>query len=768
MLGLAVLLAWVLLAAVDVKGSASAVHAALTGVTVLSALVTLGVSARGGPLARVWLLLGLGLAGYAGGFLVQFWVSAGEQGGPAGLNLSDCSSLLLYPLADAGLLLLARRRAGRGDTGSTLEGLVVFSGAAAVAVAGVELGYPSLLTGGLLHVVYALAYPVGGFTLLVVTLTGLALAGSRVDRVWALLLAGFALMTVGDALYGIEAVSGRFHFGTPLDLLYTAGPVAVALAAHSAPTISTAAARQWRAASALPSAATLVALAVLVCASYVDLPRAAVWAAATCVVGAVARTSQLFAQGRALERSRAQARTDELTGLANRRALLEALTASATALPPSPDRPLELLLLDLDGFKEVNDSLGHAAGDDLLGLVARELVEAAPGCLVARLGGDEFAVLLPRSGPGVRGPDLAARLRRAATRPALVLTTKVVLGVSAGHAVHTGGDGWAGTALADEMLRRTDVALYKAKAERGGCATWDSELDRGLHERLELLSQLRVALTARDQLQTWYQPKTDPHTGQVTGYEALVRWQHPQRGLLLPGVFLPVVERAGLAAGADPAGAGASSIAFLAEVLASGPVGARRGQPVGARDLLDRELPHLVSGPARPARRAGEPPAARGHRDGRHERPGHDHLHAARPARARRRAVLGRLRRRPVEPGLPAVVPVDELKIDRSFVRDLLTDSACALIVASTIGLAHDLQLRVVAEGVEDQLHAARRSPLPGATPCRAGTPVIPGGQPPPGGRCSARRPVSRGPRSARPVALPTQPRSGDLAAHGA
>ncbi len=374
-------------------------------------------------------------------------------------------------------------------------------------------------------------------------------------------------------------------------------------------------------------------------------------------------------------------------------------------------------------------------------------------------------MLLPRSGPGVRGPDLAARLRRAAPRPALVLTTKVVLGVSAGHAVHPAATAGRAAALADELLRRTDVALYKAKAERGGCATWDSELDRGLHERLELLSQLRVALTARDQLQTWYQPKADPHTGQVTAYEALVRWQHPQRGLLLPGVFLPAGGAGRAAAGAHPAGAGALD-RLPRRGARLGPVGARRGQPVGARPAGPRA--------AAPGRgllaRHGVPPH--------HLRLEVTETVVMSDPDTIISTLLG-LRALGVglslddygtglsSLGYLRVLPVDELKIDRSFVRDLLTDSACALIVASTIGLAHDLQLRVVAEGVEDQptLEALALAGCDAVQGWHTGRP---------GPAAAARRalltnaPSARGPRSARPVALPTQPGSGDLAAHGA
>ena len=728
-----VLLGWALvILGAALPGGAGALRfqqVALAVTTLTAAVVTLLAARRRGPGRRVWALLGLGLLGYAGGFVIQFWFAASQQIGPGGLNLSDASSLLLYPLADAGLLVLARQRAGRRDTGSMLEAGLVFSGVAAVSVTAVCAAYPSLLRGSLVHVVYALAYPVGGFTLFVVTLTGLSLTGGRIDRTWRLLLFGFALMTVGDALYGLATVAGRFHFGSYLDVLYTGGPVFVALAATYAPTIGTAAARRRSASSALPALATLTALAVLVAGSYTMVPMVAVWSASLCVVLAVCRTSQLFAQGRVLERTRAQARTDELTGLANRRALLEAISATAKQLPPSADRPLELLLLDLDGFKEVNDSLGHAAGDDLLAMIAGLLRSTATGCLVARLGGDEFAVLMPRgmrsARTGQTGPQLAAALRAAIGRPVLVATTQVVVGVSIGHVALTelGQPG----EVSSELLRRADLALYRAKDTHIGTVSWDATLDQQTRDRLTLLSELRVALRAGDQMHAWYQPKTDPRDGNVVGFEALVRWQHPTRGLLLPGDFLPAVERSGLLPALTLQVLG-QAIAFLQELLASGR-DVHIAVNLGAPDLLDADLPKIVAQLLRE--------------------------HAVAPQHLRLevtetvvmsdpdRIIATLLDLRTLGVGLSLddygtglsslgylrLLPIDELKIDRSFVRDLLSDESCALIVASTIGLAHDLRLRVVAEGVEDQptLEALADAGCDTVQGWHTGRPVSPG-----------------------------------------
>ena len=675
---------------------------ALTAVTTSAAVVTLSAARRAGPARGAWLLLGLGLAGYAGGFVVQFWITAGEHGGPGGLNLSDCFSLLLYPCADAGLLLLSR---GRGRT-SILEGGIVLAGATATVLAAAAAAYPSLLHGSVLHIVYALAYPVGGFTLLVVTLTGVSMTGGRLDPVWRLLLVGFGIMTVGDVLYGWAAVTGRFHYGTYLDPMYVAGPVFVALAAAGAPRLRTATTRRWQGSSLLPGLATLVSVVVLTEGSYHMVPRLAIWSAAGCVVLAVVRTAQLFATGRALERSREQAHTDELTGLANRRALIEAVGETARAVPPSVEHPLELLLLDLDGFKDVNDSLGHSAGDELLVVLAEQLVAAAPGCLVARLGGDEFAVLLPRmraDAAGPRGPRVAARLLAAVGSPVLIVTSRLVMGASTGHAVLSSWDvpGEGVAPLVGELLRRADVALYRAKQRRGTCVSWDPTLDQGVRSRVELLAEFRLALLADDQLQAWFQPKADPQTGMVVGYEALARWEHPTRGLLLPGAFLDAVHGAGLLPDLTLRVL-TQSLALLRELLASGRH-LHVAVNLGAQDLLDVDMSGTVG---RLLERYGVPA-------------GHlrfeitESVVMSDPERIL--ATLRSLRTLGVglslddygtglsSLGYLRLLPVDELKIDRSFVTDLLTDPSCAVIVASTITLAHDLHMTVVAEGVEDQ-----------------------------------------------------------------
>jgi len=556
--------------------------------------------------------------------------------------------------------------------------------------------YPSLLHGSAYHVVYALAYPVGGLTLLVATVTGLALTGWRLDRVWTLLVTGFALMTFGDVVYGLRTAAGTYHFGTWLDATYTAGPVCVALAAGLGRSPARAQG-DARVAMAVPSVLTLTAVAVLVAGSKQAVPTVATGLAAGCVVLAMGRTLVFLHQDAALARTRVQARSDELTGLTNRRGLLEQLRR-----PRRGGSPGVLLLIDLDGFKEVNDSLGHASGDQLLVLVAERLRANCPGCLVARLGGDEFAVLVPSDDPAAvaGGAAMTARLRTLLGQPALLAATHVAVGASIGYAaVPARSASVPDPAL--EVVRRADTALYRAKRLRTGCEAWSPSLDAPTRGRLELVTELREALAAPGQLVAHYQPMVDPGDGRVVGLEALVRWRHPRRGLLLPEEFLDQLERAGLLPTLTLQML-EQALTQLSELLRAG-YDLHVAVNVGAPDLLDIDLPAAVG---RLLARHGLPVQSL-------RLEVSENVVMQEPERivttlrglqelgvglslddyGTGMASLGYLRH----------LPVHELKIDKSLVRELVTDPACALIVSSTIQLAHDLGLHAVAEGVEDQ-----------------------------------------------------------------
>ncbi|MCW2607762.1 MAG: hypothetical protein JWO60_2455 [Frankiales bacterium] len=228
---------------------------------------------------------------------------------------------------------------------------------------------------------------------------------------------------------------------------------------------------------------------------------------------------------------------DPLTGLANRAALVQRLEDLVDERVPGA-----LLFLDLDRFKVVNDSLGHSAGDELLRTVARRLdLVCGREALAARLGGDEFVVVVPDVEPGA-ALALADVVHEVMAEPLSVSGHELVVSTSIGLVVMTGEPG----AQAEELLRDADVAMYRAKS-RGRATTvlWDPRFGAAATERLETERDLRLALE-RGQLLVHYQPQVELATGRIAGVEALVRWQHPRRGLLAPGAFLGVADESGL------------------------------------------------------------------------------------------------------------------------------------------------------------------------------------------------------------------------------
>jgi len=394
------------------------------------------------------------------------------------------------------------------------------------------------------------------------------------------------------------------------------------------------------------------------------------------------------------EALRHQALHDALTGLPNR-ALLHARVAAALGAAPDAPRPLALLLLDLDHFKEINDTFGHERGDGLLCEVAdrlRHVVRA--GDTVARLGGDEFVVLLP--GADADGAArVATDIRAALDAPLRVAGQVLRVGASVGIAL-----GPAHGADGTTLLRRADVAMYAAKRGRTGHAVYDPAQDGHSPERLALVGALRAAIE-EGALTLHYQPQADLASGRVCGVEALVRWPHPERGLIPPDAFIPLAEQTGLI--------GPLTDWVLAEAVRQGRAWQRAGLLLDVSANLSMWNLH---DPALPARVAGLlrehdlPPAWL-----RLELT--ESALMADPERVldvlTRLAGLGvRLAVDDFGSGYSSLaylktLPVDALKIDKGFVRAMATDERDAAIVASTVGLGHALGLRVVAEGIEDR-----------------------------------------------------------------
>jgi diguanylate cyclase (GGDEF)-like protein len=390
----------------------------------------------------------------------------------------------------------------------------------------------------------------------------------------------------------------------------------------------------------------------------------------------------------ASRRLRHQALHDALTGLPNR-----------TLLYRRAERALRgelgaMLLIDLDRFKEVNDTLGHDYGDELLVEVAGRLARAVRrGDTLARLGGDEFAVLL--DGLPHRGAvaELAGRLQDALREPFALRGVAIELEASIGVALYPEH----GTALGT-LLQRADVAMYEAKRGRHGVATYAADRDPYSADRLGLLAELRHAIE-HDELVLHYQPKVALRTGAVTGVEALVRWQHPTRGLLGPDQFVPLAERTGAVVDLTRWVVGRA----LAQQRAWREDGIDMPVAVNlaAANIVDMTLPDSIAELLERHDVAGD----------RLECEISEHTVMADPLRGAE--VLDRLRALGVRLSLDDFgtghsslaylkrLPLDEVKIDRSFVSGMVEDENDAVIVRSTIDLARNLGLSVVAEGVE-------------------------------------------------------------------
>jgi diguanylate cyclase len=402
----------------------------------------------------------------------------------------------------------------------------------------------------------------------------------------------------------------------------------------------------------------------------------------------------LVSQRRSKELHR-MATTDELTGLANRERFRVRIDEEIGTLE-TPGEPLGVMLIDLDRFKEINDTLGHHYGDLLLGdLGPRIAACVGTDGLVARLGGDEFAVL-----PGVRSDDpdvleeLAARLLACINTPFVADELALEVGASIGIArfPRDGDD-------ANSLLRCADIAMYAAKEGQSGCKLYSADQDRHSLQRLSIIGDFRRGLLL-DEVVVHYQPVVDLTDMTVCGAEALVRWQHASRGLLAPGAFISAVEQTELI--------GPLTRYVLERAIAQGAAWHRAGHSLcmsvnlSVRNLLDRTLPRDLE---RMLSAAGLPPELL-----RLEIT--ESMIMSDPERAlatvTRLTDLGvRLSVDDFGTGHSSLanlrrLPIDELKIDRSFVTPMLDEESDLVIVRSTINLAHDLGLTVVAEGVED------------------------------------------------------------------
>jgi len=389
-----------------------------------------------------------------------------------------------------------------------------------------------------------------------------------------------------------------------------------------------------------------------------------------------------------------QALHDPLTGLPNR-ALFHARIEAAIEAAEASGGSLAVMMLDLDRFKEVNDTLGHHSGDALLDEVGRRLRAAVRASdTVARLGGDEFGILAPGVSGTADAVRLAEKLAERIARPIELGDLTLEVEASVGIAFHPDHGTDVGT-----LIRHADVAMYLSK-ERHHPALYAPEHDQHSRARLTAVSDLRRALE-RDELVVHYQPQADATSRAVRRVEALVRWQHPEEGLIAPHRFIPLAERTDLIRQV--------TLSVLAAALRQHSIWRLHGLDlpvavnVAGRDLLDLQFPDEV---AKLLGRWNVAPAALELEIA--ENTILTNLTRARDVLERLDALGVRLAIDDFGTGHSSLahlarLPIDVLKIDRSFVHNMAADSGDAVIVRSIIDLAHNLGLEVIAEGVETE-----------------------------------------------------------------
>jgi diguanylate cyclase (GGDEF)-like protein len=614
---------------------------------------------------------------------------------------ADVGFLLFYPFM-LGALAVAVRKRLRGLAGSVwLDSAVGSLGASTVLAVVLHPVLSSTLARQtpLPVTLVAVAYPLFDLALLGTVAAIPALLGVRIGSEWGALMAGLLVFGGADVLYAREVNANAYMTGTSLDATWAIGLALMALWVNATasqprePRSPLTATATGTTALVVPAAATAAALAVLVMSSQTSVSALAVTLATATLLAAVFRTQVAFRQLLRMADLRVQATTDELTGLPNRRALYAA--AQKRLLEPHGCRQA-LLMMDLDKFKEVNDSLGHHAGDQLLIQVgARLRQQLREGDVLARLGGDEFAVLLDDAGYD-EAVDVAVKLRAALDAPFAVENIALHSCASVGIALFPADGPDLGA-----LLRKADIAMYKAKVSVKGHHVYCSDDDADNATRLQTAEELRAALKG-DQLVVHYQPKIELDTGEVHSVEALVRWDHPTRGLLYPDSFLNLVEESGLM----PTLTRVVLAIVLDQVADWHAQGQRLAAAVNlsASSLVDSDLPRQVASML--ASRGVSPHALQleiteeflmGDRD-------------------RARAILTSLRDTGVQISIDDFgtgysslsylrdLPIDELKLDRSFIFPMADDARAAALVASTIALAHSLNLRMVAEGVETEV----------------------------------------------------------------
>ncbi len=650
-----------------------------------------------------WFLIATGMALSAMGDVVYAgWVPDGQSPSAA-----DPEYLAFYPFVYAGLILLMRARLRRVPVPIRLDSLVCGLAVAAVAAALAAGPIRAAATRAPATVLVGLLYPGGDLILLAVAAGMLPIVGWRNGFHWVLLAVGFMGFAVADTAYLFETSAGSYRVGTMLDALWPASSLLIAVAGWAPWSSAAPLPRRGLSSYGVPVACTAAAVGVAVLGHHSGLASTL---AALSLVAVAARFSVTFRDVSMAAESHRHAMIDELTALPNRRSLATALTelppAESAGSPPATwaSSRRALLVLHLCEFHEISDSIGRQFGDELLCRIANRLANSVRReDQLARVSDDDFAILLDEGSDLIAARAQAGRLLEAMSEPfeldpvTVQVDARIAIALYPDHCDHP-----------QDLLNRAETAIPHAKSASSKIALYDPAFEMYRDNDPSLIEELRATLVDGDGLTLHYQPKINAADGSVHSVEALLRWHHPSRGLLLPEEFLPAAERAGL----NRSIANRTINSALEQIRCW----SDRGMPLSVAvnlsttNLLDLEL---VSTIERLLQTHGLPPDALIT----------EITESALVDSARSRTTVAALQQLGVRISLDDYgtgwsslarlqdVSVDELKLDKVFVARLARDARSVAIVRSTVALAHSLGADLVAEGVEDEvtLNALRR-----------------------------------------------------------
>ncbi len=637
-----------------------------------------------------WLLLALGLTAWLVADVMYTLVISNQDPAPFP-SMTDWIYLLFYGLTYVSLILLLIRQAPRPGLRVWLDGAIVALAAGAYAWLAVPSIMASLDGSTPAAVFMSVANPVSDVLLLCLLVGILGVIGWRADTMWWFLIGAVILLWVVDMAYLLSILDEQYAIGSALDAGWLAVFLIIALAPWQRRNHGPTPAAGSRGV-VLPTVVCGFAVALLIYASGQTVPVVSVVLAALALLVAAWRAHLAFRAAAVDAEARRQALTDDLTGIGNRRYLSQQLMAALGARKDG--QRCALLVIDVDSFKEINDALGHHAGDEILRHTARSISRGLRDSdSAARFGGDEFAVVL---GPGITAAAaelVAEQIRAAVARPVEIADLALESEVSIGIALcpdHAG--------TVPEAMRAADVAMYQAKRTHSGIAFYDEALDRPDRGRVLRRQELRKAISSRE-LVCEFQPIMDLATGEVRRVETLVRWLHPEHGMLYPDFFLPTGLQTGLmsqltwgvldtalAQAADwrDQGIQIAVSVNLSMVDVDNPALAETVQEALDRYALPGSALNLeVTETALVADPAFQADTFAGIREMGVSLSVDDY--------GKGYSSLDQLRN----------LSASELKLDRSFVTGLTHEPAMIAIVRTTVALARDLGIGLVAEGVE-------------------------------------------------------------------